>query len=248
MKTVFSITGVFMLLFALSCVKEEVPLNETSSEGEIILGYDYPIKPGTTEWEKLVNAQEKISVCQIPPSILSTLTTEELVNTCLRYPPLNNIYAFNNILTGTERLVQEFNGIRELFNRADAYPEMLKVYSRKIDNSSALQEQGASLKKGNYIISLSSIEMILSQIELRTQPDIEMRKKVMNELLRGYKLKLNNSEEFKGVGFTTNLLARAAIVLGKDHAVFSSKEGGWPGGLDPALTAPIDEKSYQFIR
>lgn len=91
MKTVFSITGVFMLLFALSCVKEEVPLNETSSEGEIILGYDYPIKPGTTEWEKLVNAQEKISVCQIPPSILSTLTTEELVNTCLRYPPLNNI-------------------------------------------------------------------------------------------------------------------------------------------------------------
>ncbi|RXF70151.1 hypothetical protein [Arcticibacter tournemirensis] len=246
MKTLFIITGLFILFFGLSCVKQEIPVDRTNlHDDEIILGYDYPIKPGTEEWKRLSNSAEKIEVCQIPASILTKLTTEELVNTCLRYPPLQNIYAFNNIQRGVEKLIQDFNGIRELLNRKDAYEETLKVYSKKINNSSVLLEKTASIKKGSYIITLSSIEMILCQIELRTHPNVEIQKTVMKELLKGYNLKLNNNEEFRGFGFTTNLLSRASIVLKKNTPLMSNTPSDIK--IDANMINRIDLESQNLV-
>ena len=48
--------------------------------------YDFPIKPGTEEWQKIKSGDEIAMVCSIPDSILTSLTTEALAKTCLNYP------------------------------------------------------------------------------------------------------------------------------------------------------------------
>lgn len=55
-----------------------------------IIPYDFPIKPGTDEWAKLKSGKEMAEICNIPDSILTSLTTEALTITCLNYPPKNN--------------------------------------------------------------------------------------------------------------------------------------------------------------
>lgn len=234
------------ILVVFSCVKKEFPRNEENlSMEEKILGYDYPVKPGTEQWKKLANSAEKIKACQIPPSILTKLTTEELVNTCLRYPLLQNIYAFNNIQRGVDKLIDDFNGMRELLKRKDGYKAVLDVYSIKVDNSSLLQEKTATIQKGNYILSLSTLEMILGTVEMRTNPEIDIQKNAMKELLKAYELKINNSNEFKGVGFLTNLLSRASIVLEKNDPLFLSTKPKI--NIDADLINKIDLRSRNLV-
>ena len=42
--------------------------------------YEYPIKPGTDQWKALKNQKEKVAACQLPDSILESVSTIELLN------------------------------------------------------------------------------------------------------------------------------------------------------------------------
>ena len=91
--------------------------NTISSSGS--LPWDYPVKPGSSQWKSLNSNEEKVNVCQIPENILPQLSTKDLLAICLAYPLINDIYAFNNIETGTNKLFKDFNGLRELAKRPD---------------------------------------------------------------------------------------------------------------------------------
>lgn len=84
--------------------------------------YAYPIQAGTPEWTALKTLQNKIAACQIPEDILKNMTTRALVETVRNYPLAVNIYAYDSIDIGYEKVKSQFNGLEELENRMRKEP------------------------------------------------------------------------------------------------------------------------------
>jgi len=81
--------------------------------------WDYPVKPGSKQWNAYTSYQERLEVCQIPQEILKDIPTEELVAICKNYPFSRNIFAYSSVQKGFEKVCEEFNGYRELLQRED---------------------------------------------------------------------------------------------------------------------------------
>lgn len=90
--------------------------------------YDFPIKQGSKQWRTIENIDERIMALQIPNSILSWISTEALLETCLRYPYLTDILFCDNYQKGFEVLTNEFNGFQELLIRPNLIDVLLKKY------------------------------------------------------------------------------------------------------------------------
>ena len=56
--------------------------------------WDYPVKPGSKEWQQLTTQELKVRACQIPDELLSQISTKDLVELCLNYPLLMNVTFF----------------------------------------------------------------------------------------------------------------------------------------------------------
>ena len=91
-------------------------------------GYRYPVRPGTAEWASLENHQDKVDACQIPEDILSSMSTEELVQTVIAYPLNIDMFAYDNTTTGFEVVASHFNGLQELQSRSDSVSELIDLY------------------------------------------------------------------------------------------------------------------------
>jgi hypothetical protein len=140
-----------------------LPLSGSGQEKK--LAWDYPVKPGTEEWGKLDSNEAMVKACQIPEKILASLSTEELADICLLYPLLYDVFAFNDLNNGLDKLFSDFNGIRELYKREYLSGSLIKRYVQKVQNFSFLDEQVSDREKGYFIISVSALEVLLSRIE-----------------------------------------------------------------------------------
>lgn len=58
--------------------------------------YDYPTKPGSSNWKQFKSHNEMIKACQMPDSILLQIPTKNLLESCLNYPLLFDILAYDN--------------------------------------------------------------------------------------------------------------------------------------------------------
>ncbi len=170
--------------------------------------WDYPVKSGTDEWKKLNSNQEKVTACQIPSNVLKELTTPELLEICLKYPLINDIYAFNNIYDGLNKLKNDFNGIRELINRKDAGIIILKKYRNTNKNTKLLLRNIQDIEKGEYIILVSTLELLMSYKEIFNNIVYSKQKTIMAELWNCYNTKIQYKQYFKGIGISTNLYSR----------------------------------------
>ena len=135
--------GCFIILFSLflSCDKEpEKPdepehyvcdcIEELNAGIDFDCGCDDP-PTGELVWDWNNPLTEEI---------LSSLSTEELTEICLQYPGLNiTLFGVNNSevpFTFDDLIYRRFNGIRELFNRADAAKGLLRHYNCEIQKLS----------------------------------------------------------------------------------------------------------------
>ena len=90
-------------------------------------------------------------------------STNELIDICLRYPLLYDVFAFNNTDEGLDKLFSDFNGIRALYKRKDASDNLIKRYIQKIHSFSLLNENRSELEKGDFIVAVDMLELILSR-------------------------------------------------------------------------------------
>lgn len=67
-------TSLLLLLFL--SVKAQIKVAE----------WNYPVRPGTEQWKQLDSFSERLNAFNIPESILSEISTGNLVKTCLSYP------------------------------------------------------------------------------------------------------------------------------------------------------------------
>lgn len=129
--------------------------------------WDYPIKPGSKDWEGLTTQEMKVNACQIPDEILTEMATENLVDLCLNYPLLINVTAFSTFQYGMENFIKDFNGIQELFLR----PGSALLLKEKYLNLSIkyLDLNWTIIQKGKYAYDLMYLELFLSQKEFLRQ-------------------------------------------------------------------------------
>jgi hypothetical protein len=192
--------------------------------------WDYPVKPGTEQWKKLENNAQKVAVCQMPEDILSDISTRDLTSICLQYPLLYDVFAFNNRTRGLEKLFSDFNGIRELSKRIDAINHLSEQYMSEIQHFPSILD-ASNIEIGHAIVRISMLEVLLSYSEFHGNTAKETQKEVLKNLLFGYKEKCKYPEHFQGIGFTSNLFARAHIII----------------KIDPSLSAQFEEKNKAVL-
>jgi len=122
--------------------------------------WNYPVRYGTPEWDALKTYGEKNNAYNIPYEILKTISTEELVKTCLAYPEWVLIHVYNSRLTGLAVIFDNFNGFRELLNRDDATTELMKQYD-KLDPLEVSQDW-TLVQQGQHAFQFIKIEMLLN--------------------------------------------------------------------------------------
>ena len=116
-----SILLIVVMFFNMNCYAT-TPIQHVDSVNsqEITEAHIYTIAPGTKEWEKLDGAYEKRAACFISEDEVRKMSTKALVETVVTYPLFVDIYCYDSIKTGIERVSSYFPGIGELFTREDA--------------------------------------------------------------------------------------------------------------------------------
>jgi hypothetical protein len=123
--------------------------------------YNWPLKPGMPQWKELKTHDEMLEVLQIPAEMLQRMSTKNLAQTCLNYPLFPDIWAFNSLQDGMERVIAGFNGLQELLKRDDAGLELYAIY--KTMDPYNFDESWSDLQKGQYTAEFAKIEILLAQ-------------------------------------------------------------------------------------
>ena len=213
--------------------------------------WDYPVKPGTEEWKQFKSNEEMDKACQIPEEVLSSLSTEDLTDLCLRYHSLWDFLFYQNKNAGLDKLFNDFNGIRELFKRKDVSSSLSKRYMEKIQSISLLDDKNSDLKIGFFVMSVSVLECLLGRIEHQGNN----LKDVLHSLVAGYEEKIKYPDYFMGRGFQTNFFSRAHIIAKMEPSFVErlpqkEKNNAMYSGMvsDEQTVELINELSYQLIK
>jgi hypothetical protein len=182
--------------------------------------YSFPVRPGDEEWKSIKNSDEKYSACQIPNEILESMSTKDLINTCLSYPLIGTLYAYNDLQSGFEALTKKFNGIQELIRRKDSGVELVKIYSNmRPDN---YDSEWSNEKKGDYTFEFSYIETFLAQKPILLTLSLTDRKKLVILCIDKYNTKQQHIDIYGTAGTSTT-----AWVIGRtleDQRLLDYKE------------------------
>ena len=245
--------AVFMVFFLFTCIVNAQSKGTWDYPGKPGL-WDYPVKPGTEKWGLFQSHDEMVEVCQVPEDILSSISTEDLADLCLRYPMLTDFFAFQNTNEGLDKLFSNFNGIRELYNRQDVSSILTKKYIEKIQSFSFLDGPGSNLEKGFFVIRVSTLEVLLGRLVWQEREGKESPKDVMRALVAGYEAKLKYAEDFKGTGFITNFYSRTHVISKMEKSFVEQlpqkqdNSAFYSGMVDEQSIKVIDELSYQLIK
>ena len=140
---------------------------------------------------------------------------------------------------------------RELSIRRDATTHLREKYLLEVKDFQNKLDIGSSLDIGYSIMHISTIELLLSYSNFYEKASNDDIKRTLETLLFGYKEKLKYSNKFQGTGFTTNLFARAHIIMQLDNAfseIFEGKAILYSGMADTELINVIDSLSYKLIK
>lgn len=170
--------------------------------------WNYPVHPGTEQWNELDSFSERLNAFNIPEGILSEMSTENLVKTCLSYPWWILITSRDNNQAGYNYLKSVFNGFRELENRQDSGIELLKVYGKMMPES--VMNFESLVKQGMYCFQFTFIEILLSQPDILKNSEDEYSKTLVQKTISVYEGKTVAFDKYSyyGVSSTCLILAR----------------------------------------
>jgi hypothetical protein len=210
--------------------------------------WDYPVKPGTPQWEAFETHDQMLEATQIPEGVLSSLTTEELVEVCLNYPLYGDIFAYNSIQDGfRSNVVVNFNGVQELLRRTDNAQCLLDML--KSDDLLMLQSRkniSTTLQIGEAILRHSFLEVMMSQESVMVNTTAEQQTEIARIATRNLLIKESQPEFYSDQGIetsayllgTTLKMANSKTVLSPDLEMFLER------GASRDVTLLIEELIY----
>lgn len=206
---------IFILAFLLiSCSAQ--PIYEKTTDA-----YEFPIRPGMEEWKAFRSHGEMLEACQVPESILKTMSTEGLVETVLSYPLSIDAFAYNDLQTGFDAVASQFNGIPELLSREDAATELLVKY-RSIDI--IVDNDWGPLETGEYILGkVAFTEILMAQDAIISKLNKTERSALLSEAVNisAEKSQLAEAYGTNSQIYTTWIVAR--VLQHENYAPFMQK-------------------------
>ena len=180
--------------------------------------FDFPIKPNTKEWENLKTEQDRLKSLQIPEEILKSISTDNLIRTCINYPAFGYFTAFNNTLEGITQTINNFNGLQELFRRKDASSRLLFFYTQM--DSVTLDIADKQLNKEYWTIRRCFFEYLLAYDNNINQMTELSRLQLLIEARKKFNHKVDNKKEFSTFSFEPTLLIMAKILDKSNYKAF----------------------------
>jgi hypothetical protein len=168
--------------------------------------WNYPVRPGTTAWSSLTSYEERLAAYNIPDAVLKKVSTPELVKICLQYPEWRLVNTRNSLQLGYDYLKTIFNGFGELERRPGAGSEIVKVYQTL--NPRRVESYGTLLEKGNYMMEITYIELLLAQPSIIGS--VLDKKSFASLCIANYETKKGLMSEYGVYGLTTS-----ALILGR---------------------------------
>lgn len=159
-----------------------------------VASWDFPIKPGTEKWAQLETETERLSILQIPDSILKVIGTEELVITCLNYPAALHYTAFDNQQVGFGIVISNFNGLQELLNRKGAGRYLTEHYKNAGEQGFIIRD--SRICERYWPWKFLYLELLLSQREIIRNLDAGDKLMLLETTLNKLGLKSQNEEMF----------------------------------------------------
>ncbi|TDN39167.1 hypothetical protein E4631_25615 [Hymenobacter sp. UV11] len=223
----------FSLLLVTACKKEDS--NTATPATDDADAYVFPIVPGTPAWAALTSGAAMIQACQVPPTVLQQMSTPGLVTTCLNYPLLNNMIAFNTLQRGVRSQLTNFNGFAEFQQRPDAAQVLVTRYQQQC---TACVPPPADW--GKYSLHYSYFEMVLAQDEFLTQLSSAQRHDLVRLTLAKYAEKQREIANYAIFGLKTTAFLLARIMQADQYAPFLAAVGTNP----PLATFTKDAEIY----
>ena len=194
--------------------------SETSHADSISDVYEYPIKPGTLEWKQCSHA-EHLEMLQIPDAVLNTISTAGLLKTCLDYPFISDIHAYDNYQLGLRNVINGFNGLQELLTRAEAGRLLVKEYFKH--NPNDLNPDWSITERGGFKIQYKNLEMHISQHEILTMFTQKERLELLEDCLSKYSDKVWDEAYRSTYHWRTTAFLIGRIMLKEGDSSFEKK-------------------------
>ena len=185
--------------------------------------YVFPVQPGSREWATFRTHGEMVAACQVPEPILRDMSTEGLIETCLSYPLIGDMGAYNSWQQGLDRVAARFNGLQELLRRPDVGTELLARY-RQMDPA-GIQEKGTSLQRGQYAIEFQHVEMLLAQRGVLSSMTVAERRDLLAECLEKSRSKEPPGYGVVDVAYTAWVMGRILVMDAPGHLGLEERTG-----------------------
>jgi hypothetical protein len=181
--------------------------------------YEFPVKPGSTQWQSFKTVEDMYAACQIPPNVLTRLSTTALIQTCLQYPAWTTLLIHTTPQLGFEEWKRNFNGIVELMKRRDAPARMVEYYkSVDIKGHTRLK---TDLEKGDYTFLIMRVDAMIVQDEIIGNMNSALKRQLLNRSLANYNaVTADELYGFANHASTGRIIVKLADALG-DNATRS---------------------------
>ena len=216
MKVYKVIRPLLFIVFLFACEDDESVCMHYEPSPDLDI-YEYPLRPGMPGWADLQTGEEMYDVTQLPESVLQSITSRGLVETCYNYPLLINMIAWPTLQRGVEAIIGIFNGFQDLAQRPDGAKALLARY-REIDVSCTGGLQlGPEL--GAYTLYNSLFESVLAQDIYLSKLSLQERHELLGLAIGNYakKKKLGETYVIFDLKSTSILMARI-MILEKDSS------------------------------
>lgn len=164
--------------------------------------YRYPVKRGSPAWDSLKTYAEKRAAAQIPPDVVRKLTTSALLESVLDYPLIGDVFVFNSLQTGIDKLSVNFAAFKELLARKDLPAVAVARYRQfGIDSIRTLPSAYA---KGEYSVKMSFLEALLAQPQVSGQLNNAEKANLLRRLIANYDGKGKQRDDYGGLSLGSN--------------------------------------------
>jgi hypothetical protein len=220
LATLINLMFGIVLFVLLSCKKDEIDIAcQPYTPPSSIDRYDFPLRPGDPNWAALRTGQEMIDTLQIPESVLATISTVGLMETCLDYPLLSNMLAYISLQRGAIAQFTNFNGFHVLKQRPEAGSLLLDRYTQM--NPTCLGGLSTLQEKGSLAFSFTYIEMVLAQDDYLSKLAAEQKKQLMREALIKYQQKKDRVDIHGIFGLKTTVFLMARLMVFNQYKPFT---------------------------
>jgi len=153
------------------------------------------------------------AACQIPPDVLTKLSTAALIQTCLQYPASTVLLIHSTPQMSFDRWKQSFNGIAELLTRRDAPARLLDLY--KTVDVKGHRQLRTEIEKGQYTFFVMMIDAILVQDEIIGNMEPAEKRQLLSKTLSNFNAIATDSlYGFVNQASTGRIIVKLAAALG----------------------------------